>query len=345
MGKSAAVVARLRRSKPNRPGLGRKRRGKGFSYVDESGARLTDDDVKARIVSLVIPPAWEDVWISPDPLGHIQATGIDAAGRRQYVYHPDWRARRDAVKHDHVLEIGERLPGARERIAEDLESRGLNRRRVLAAAARMLDLGFFRVGGERYAEQNASYGLATIRRKHVSVERGGIVTFDYPAKSGRQRVQSLAEPKLVAVIRALVSRRGGGHELLAYTEGRRWYDVRSEDINDYLREVVGVEVSAKDFRTWHGTVLAAIALAVVESEGMSPTARKRVVSHAVREVAEYLGNTPAVCRGSYIDPRVIDRFESGETIGAVIPRLGAGTEDGQLASIGAAERAVLRLLS
>lgn len=344
MGKGA-LVPRLRRVSPTRPGLSRQRRGKGFSYLDETGARLQDDEAKARMTALVIPPAWQDVWICPHPTGHLQAVGVDAAGRRQYVYHPDWRARRDAVKHDRVLEIGQRLPSAREQIAADLKTRGLNRRRVLATAARMLDLGFSRVGGERYAEQNSSYGLATMRREHVTVERGGIVTFDYPAKSGRQRVQSLAEPGVVAVVRSLLARSGGGDELLTFHEGRRWYDVRSADINEYLRDVVGVEVSAKDFRTWHGTVLAAIALAVVEADGMLPTARKRVVSHAVKEVAEYLGNTPAVCRRSYIDPRVIDRFESGETIGNAIPRLGAGTEEGQLASIGAAERAVLRLLA
>ena len=321
------------------------RSGRGFRYLDMAGGAITDGPTKARIAALVIPPAWQDVWICPHPNGHIQALGTDAAGRRQYVYHPDWRAPRDAVKHDHVLELGQRLPAARERVAIDLASRGLNRRRVLATAARMLDLGFFRVGGERYALQNNSYGLATILREHVSVRRGGLVTFDYPAKSGQRRVQSLAEPNVVAVIRALLRRTDGGLELLAFRQGDRWYDVRSSDINDYLCEIVGFPVSAKDFRTWHGTVLAAIALAVVEVDGMSATARKRVVSRAVTEVSEYLGNTPAVCRRSYIDPRVIDRFERGETISSVLSRLGAGAEEGQLASIGAAERAVLKLLS
>ena len=338
-------MPRLKRSNPAGPGILRKTRGRGFTYVDVDGSPLTDQPTRERIKALVIPPAWRDVWICPYPNGHIQAIGIDDAGRRQYLYHPDWRARRDAIKHDHVVEVARRLPAARERIGADLATRGLNRRRVLATAARMLDLGFFRIGGERYAEENSSYGLATIRREHVSLERGGVVTFDYPAKSGRQRVQALAEPGVVAVIRALLKRPGGGEELLAYRQGSEWRDVRSVDINDYLCEVVGTEVSAKDFRTWHGTVLAAIALAVAVPDGMSPTARKRLVTHAVKEVSEYLGNTPAVCRSSYIDPRVIERFESGETIERAVPLLGAEAEAGELASIGGAERAVLRLLA
>jgi DNA topoisomerase-1 len=338
-------VPRLKRSRPNGPGIARRARGRGFTYVDVNGTTLTDAPTLERIKALVIPPAWRDVWICPYPNGHIQAIGVDAAGRRQYLYHPDWRTRRDAIKHDHVTDVARLLPAARARIAEDLASRGLNKRRVLAAAARMLDLGFFRIGGERYAEENSSYGLATIRREHVTLERGGVVTFAYPAKSGRQRVQALAEPGVVAVIRALLKRPGGGEELLAYRDGGVWRDVRSSDINDYLCEVVGTEVSAKDFRTWHGTVLAAIALAVAQPEGMSPTARKRLVTHAVKEVSTYLGNTPAVCRRSYIDPRVIERFEAGETIERAVPLLGVGTEEGQLASMGGAERAVLRLLT
>lgn len=338
-------MPRLRRSNPAKPGIKRQRRGRGFTYVDVDGSPLRDQEIRTRIADLVIPPAWQDVWITPHPNGHIQAIGVDAAGRKQYIYHADWRTRRDALKHDHVLELGKRLPAARQRVAADLEGSGLTRLRVLAASARMLDLGFFRVGGERYAEENGSYGLATIRREHVHVQRGGLVVFDYPAKSGRQRVQHLTEPAVVDVVRGLLRRRDGGEELLAYKDGREWRDIRSQDINDYLREIVGAEVSAKDFRTWHGTVLAAIALAVVEPDGMSETARKRAVTRAVKEVSEYLGNTPAVCRRSYIDSRVIDHFESGETISNVIPRLGADADEGMLASIGAAERATLRLLA
>jgi DNA topoisomerase-1 len=339
-------MPRLRRSSPSGPGIRRVRRGRGFSYVDVDGTALTDAPTRARIKALVIPPAWTDVWICPYPNGHIQAVGTDQAGRRQYLYHPDWRARRDAAKHDHVLDVARRLPEARERIGADLATRGLNRRRVLATAARMLDLGFFRVGGERYAEENSSYGLATIRREHVTVQRGGVVAFDYPAKSGRQRVQALAEPGVVTVVKALLRRPDPAPELLAYVgSDRRWHDVRSSDINAYLCEVVGTDVSAKDFRTWHGTVLAAIALAVAEPSGMSRTARKRLVTHAVKEVSEYLGNTPAVCRASYIDPRILERFESGETIEQAVPLLGADAGEGQLASIGAAEQAVLRLLA
>ena len=237
-------MPRLKRSDPSRPGIVRKGRGRGFTYLDIDGSPLTDAPTRERIKALVIPPAWRDVWICPYPNGHVQAIGVDAAGRRQYQYHPDWRVRRDVIKHDHVVDVARRLPAARERIDADLASRGLNRRRVLATAARMLDLGFFRIGGERYAEENSSYGLATIRREHVSLERGGIVTFDYPAKSGRQRVQALAEPRVVAVIKALLKRPGGGDELLAYRLGREWRDLRSADINEYLSEVVGTEVSA-----------------------------------------------------------------------------------------------------
>jgi DNA topoisomerase IB len=336
-------MPRLRRVDCAEPGLRRVRRGRGFSYVDTDGNRVDDAETLRRIADLVIPPAWEDVWICPVPNGHIQATGTDAAGRRQYRYHDAWRVARDREKHEHMLEFARLLPSARERMLADLRRDDVDRTRVLAAAARLLDLGFFRIGSEQYAEQNESYGLATMRRDHVTCS-AGVLTFDYRAKSGKQRVQSLADDELCALVRTLTRRRGGGPELLAYRDGRHWVDIKSHDINGYLGEITGGDFTAKDFRTWHATVLCAVALAVSAHAPTTETARKRVVSRAVKEVAHYLGNTPAVCRSSYIDPRVIDRYNDDLTIHDELHRLGADARFGELATQGAIEEAVLRLL-
>lgn len=335
-------MPRLRRVDVRVPGIARVRRGRGFGYRDAEGRPIDDPDTLDRIRSLAIPPAWREVWICADPCGHIQATGTDAAGRQQYLYHPVWRQRRDLAKFDRVLDVAARLPALREVVQSDLAGSGLTRRRVLAAAVRLLDLGFFRVGGEQYAESNGSYGLATLRREHVSVH-SGVLTFDYPAKGGKQRIQHVADEPVVRVVRALLRRRGGGEELLAYRLQDRWVDVRSDDINAHLRELLGTEVSAKDFRTWNATVLAAVALAV-SRHARSESARQRAVSRAMREVADYLGNTPAVCRSSYVDPRVVDRYRQGRTIVGDLDRLGANLEFGSLATQGAVEQAVLELL-
>ena len=303
------------------PGIARRRRGRGFEYLDEDGRRVADEEVLERIRSLAIPPAWKDVWICPYPMGHIQATGIDAAGRKQYRYHDRWRERRDREKFDAMLDFARALPRLRERAACDLALDEVTRERVLAGAVRLLDRGFFRIGSEGYAEQNETYGLATIRKDHVSL-RDGSVVFDYEAKGGKRRVQQLLDPQVLELVRALKRRRGGGPELLAYREGRGWRDVKSADINEYVKEATGGDFSAKDFRTWNGTVLCAIALAVSAPAATgSRTVRKRAVKRAVDEVAHYLGNTPAVCRASYIDPRVFDRFDGGLTIGGVLPEL------------------------
>jgi len=310
---SVTAVARVRRSDPNRPGYSRRRRGTGFEYLDERGRRIDDRDEVERIRSLAIPPAWEEVWISPDPRGHIQAVGTDAAGRRQYRYHDAWRAGRDRRKHERIVAFAERLPAVRDRVARDLARRGMPRERVLAAAVRLLDRAFFRVGGESYAEQNGSYGLATIRKRHVTV-RGDTIVFDYVAKGGVRRIQRVGDPELATIVRALLKRPNGGHELLAWKEGGRWRDVRSADINAYLKEHMGEDVSAKDFRTWHATVLAAVLLAERDAEATSHTSRRKLVTAAIRDVAGFLGNTPAVARSSYVDPRVVDRFLDGETI-------------------------------
>jgi DNA topoisomerase I len=336
-------VARLKRVDCAGPGITRVRRGRGFAYVDAGGRRVTDPETLRRVQELVIPPAWNDVWICPYPRGHIQAVGTDAAGRRQYRYHDEWRTQRDAAKHDRVLLFARRLPLAREIVRGHLDERGLTRTRVLAAAFRLLDLGFFRVGGESYAEENGSYGLATMRREHVTV-KGDLISFDYVAKSGKQRHQAVVDPSVTKVVRALLKRDGGGDELLAWQDRRGWHDIGSADINAYLKQVLGQDVSAKDFRTWHATVLMAVGLAVSTGAPTSPSGRKRAVSRVVTEVSNYLGNTPAVCRSSYIDPRVIDLYDDGVTVARALDRLGADADFGHPATHGQVEAAVLRML-
>ena len=337
-------MPRLRRSDCTSPGIRRLRRGRGFSYEEEDGTRVQEPEVVERIAELAIPPAWTEVWICPEANGHIQATGFDDAGRKQYLYHQRWREHRDRHKFERMLEFATRLPAMREQLDEDLGLRGMQERRVLACVAKLLDLGFFRIGGERYAEENESYGLATLRRNHVEVKKGKVF-FDFPAKSAKRHVQEIADPSVLPTIRTLKKRRGGGQELFAYRNGKGWSDVTSSDINEYLKELTGDEFTAKDFRTWNATVLAAVAVAT-EAEGeMSKTARKRVVNGAVKQVAEYLNNTPAVCRSAYIDPRVFDRFDSGQTIRASLKRIRGGAGSGEFADREAIERAVRRLLS
>lgn len=336
-------MPRLRRVSVTSPGFSRRRRGRGWTYLDTQGRRIVDPAVVARIDALAIPPAYRDVWICPFPNGHLQAVGTDDRGRRQYRYHEQWRADRDRAKHDRVLEVAGRLPGARQRVQELLATEGLTRDRVLAAAFRLLDLGFFRVGGDSYAEANGSYGLATLRRDHVH-QRGDELVFHYVAKSGKDRTTVVADPAVRDVVRSLKRRRGGGQDLLAWKVGSRWHDVSSGDVNDFLHEVLGPDVSAKDFRTWHATVLAAVALAVSLPVAHTPTARRRAVTRACAEVSEYLGNTPAVCRTSYIDPRVVDLFGDGVTIAPALEQLGEGASFGHPATHGAVELAVQDLL-
>lgn len=336
---------RLRRVSCTGPGIARRRRGRGFAYVDAAGQPVDDQVTLERIKALVIPPAWNEVWICSTASGHIQATGVDARGRRQYRYHDLWRLQRDLAKHDRILDFAARLPTAREAIRSDLQGSGATRERVLACAVRLLDLGFFRIGGEQYAAENETYGLATMRKDHVHVARDGTLTFDYTAKSGKHLHKSLNEPEVGAVIALLKRRRGGGEELLAFrgADGD-WVDVKSGDINAYLRAVTGGEDSAKDFRTWSATVLAAIGLAVSTQVAGSPTARRRAVTRVVKEVSEQLGNTPAVCRASYIDPRIIDLYDAGITIRDDLEQLGEDASYGEPAFQGAIETAVLALL-
>ncbi|MFL5782193.1 MAG: DNA topoisomerase IB [Thermoleophilaceae bacterium] len=336
-------MARLRRVDCSGPGIVRRRRGRGFEFLDPDGNRVTDPEDIERIAELAIPPAWKDVWICPAPNGHLQATGVDARGRKQYLYHRKWRERRDQEKFDEMVSFARSLPAMRRRVAKHLADTGLTRRRVLACSVRMLDRGFFRVGGEDYAVENETYGLATMHKSHVRLG-DGTLTFDYPAKSGQRRVQSIVDPYVHEIVGQLKRRRGGSPELLAYKDDRgRWRDVKSADINAYVKQVTGGDYSAKDFRTWNATVLASVALAVSgEAATGSKTARNRAKTRAVKEVSRYLGNTPAVCRASYIDPRVFDRFDSGLTIGGALSEVGETSDMDSLH--GPIESAVLELI-
>jgi DNA topoisomerase IB len=325
------------------PGIARRRRGRGFEYVDPAGGRVDDLETLQRIRALAIPPAWKDVWICVDPHGHLQAVGTDAAGRRQYRYHDLWRQRRDQKKFGDMLDFARAVPALRRTAAEHLATDGLNHDRVLACAVRLLDRGFFRVGGEEYAEGNGSYGLATLEKRHVQLDDEDVLVFDYPGKWAKRRIQAIVDPDVYDVVRELKARRGGGSALLAYKSGRRWVDVRSSEINAYVKEWTGGDFSAKDFRTWHATVLAAVALAVSE-RAQTKTGRRRAVVRAVNEVSRYLGNTPAVCRASYIDPRVFDRYRAGVTISPALEGLAQLDEERSPATQGVIEEAVLALL-
>ncbi|OBJ48249.1 DNA topoisomerase IB [Mycobacterium asiaticum] len=309
---------RLRRSVLDKPGLTRKRRGKGFAYYGPDGELVTDAATLQRIKDLVIPPAWKKVWISPYPNGHIQAVGTDAAGRRQYLYHVNWQQERAEEKFDRVLELSKELPSYRERIARDLAGRGLRRDRVLALGLHLVDLGYFRAGGEQYAEENESYGLATLLCEHVTVRRDA-VAFDYPAKSGVRRTYEVEDPEVVRAVRALLRRTEPIERLLVCRNTSGWTEVHADDLRARFKELVGDEYSLKDLRTWHGTVLAAVAFADADP-AVSQRVAKRVEAAVMREVAEELGNTPAVARGSYVDPRVVTGYRQGLTIASATRR-------------------------
>jgi DNA topoisomerase-1 len=336
------IGMRLRRADTSRPGYTRRRHGRGFGYLDAAGQPLRDPVELDRVKSLVIPPAWREVWISTDPRGHIQAIGTDAAGRRQYRYHDQWRVKRDAAKFDHVLEVARHLPELREQVAADLGGRGYGRDRVLAAAARLLDVGVFRIGGEAYAtgedpSGEATYGLATLLREHVTV-RGDAMTFQYPAKGNIERSQRIVDAPTAKLLKALLKRDDDEPELLAFRDGTGWRDVRSDDINGYLKEHSGgCEISAKDFRTWHATVLAAVALAGAPAS--TKTAKRRAVVAAMKQVAQYLGNTPTVAKASYVDPRVVDLYNSGTVL-----KLSTGDPLTVEGARSEAEKALLELL-
>jgi DNA topoisomerase I len=309
---------RLRRSVLSGPGIARKRRGSGFAYFTPEGAALADPETLQRVQDLVIPPAWKKVWISPYPNAHIQAVGTDAAGRRQYLYHEAWQQERAEEKFDRVLELSKQLPLWRKRVAHDLAGQGLTRDRVLALAFYLLDRGYFRAGGERYAEEHESYGLATLLCEHVTVRRDA-VSFDFPAKSGVRRTLEIKDAQVVRAVRSLTRRTDCTGRLLVCRNGSGWIDVRADDLNVRFKEIVGDEYSVKDMRTWHGTVLAATAFADADP-AVSQRVAKRVEAAVMKEVAAELGNTPAVARGSYVDPRVVAGYERGITIAAAVGR-------------------------
>ncbi|UYN83297.1 MAG: DNA topoisomerase IB [Microcella sp.] len=311
-------MPRLRRSDVSRPGIVRVRAGRGFSYRDATGSRIDDPVVIDRIRALAIPPAWDDVWVSPHSNGHIQAVGTDDAGRRQYLYHAAWRERKDREKFERMLELAASLPTARRSVTLDLKrcatdpSAALDRAVVLAAAFRMLDSGSLRVGSEQYAAGNGSYGLSTLLCAHVAVTGDRVVTLRFPAKSGQEWKSEIDDALLALIVRRL-KRRGSRARLLAWRDGAGWHRVSASEINDDLRRRTGGDFTAKDFRTLQGTVAAARELAV-QGPQTTPTARRRAIARAVAAAAETLGNTPAIARSSYIDPRVIDRFDQGLTI-------------------------------
>ena len=335
-------MVRLRRSSPDTPGWTRRRAGKGFVYLDQDGERLGPGDV-ARVKGLVIPPAWQDVWICSWPNGHLQAVGTDDAGRRQYLYHPDWRVRRDGEKFRRMLVFGKALSKAREQVLVDLGAASMTQERACAVAVRLLDLRYFRIGNEEYAEENTSFGLTTLERRHVRRD-GKALVFEFTGKSGIEHTITIDDAGAVEALEVMRRRRGGDDRLLAWKDGRRWRPVDSALVNEYVGLTTGMEATAKDFRTWHATVLMAVALAVSREVADSPGKRRRAVARAYHEVAEYLGNTPAVARASYVDPRIVDLYDGGSTVLRALEQAGSDGGEGPFLH-GAVERAVLRLLS
>jgi DNA topoisomerase-1 len=317
---AAAAVPGLIRSDLHGPGIIRERSSGGFRYYDPSGAEVTDPDTLRRVGALGIPPAWKDVWISPDPLGHIQATGVDSRGRTQYRYHQVWREQRDAQKFAHMLRFAEALPTLRSATVRDLGGRHRDRDRVTAAAVRLIDLGLFRIGGERYAELDHHYGATTLQKHDVTVTRDGIA-FDYIAKEGKRRTITVTDRGVRSVVRALVSSDNSSGSLFWFQDGDTWRPLRSHEVSSYIATRAGGHFTAKEFRTWNATVLMALLLANADP---APTerSRKSAITGAVRGVADWLGDTPAVARASYIDPRVISRYTADGEL-TVIPRLPA----------------------
>ena len=332
-------MVRLRGTSPDEPGWTRRRAGAGFVSLDEHGGRLPAAKAQ-RVKDLVIPPAWEDVWITPYDNGHLQAVGTDDAGRRQYLYHPDWRTRRDAEKFDRMLEFGRALARARELVVADLGHQGMPLQRACAVAVRLLDLGYFRIGNDVYADEHGSFGLTTLERRHVRRQQDRLV-FTFVGKSGIEHRVEIDDAMVIEALEVMRKRRSAGDpSLLAFKDGRSWRSLIPDAVNDYVRESTGMEATAKDFRTWHATVLAAAALAKTDEPGETKASRKRAVSGAMNEVAEFLGNTPALARSAYVDPRVVEAYERGRTIHGTTRRRYEDPDQRQAAL----ERAALRLI-
>ena len=341
-------MPRLRTVSTRDPGWKRLRHGRGFRYLDVDGSPLGPAEVE-RVKALVIPPAWRDVWISPYPNAHLQAVGTDEAGRRQYLYHPMWRAKRDAAKFDRVIEMAAKLPDVRREIRADLDRDGVSRETARAAAVRLVDLGCFRLGSDSYTEQNGSYGLTTLERRHVR-RNGDSRVFSFTGKSGVEHDICLTDPQLCRVVDRMTLRRKDDDRLLCAKEGRRWVPLQASDVNEHIRELFGMEVTAKDFRTWHATVHVAATLgeAVLKAadgrKGKRPpgrTARQKTVRSAIVGASELLGNTPTVCRSSYVDPRVIDLYESDVTVAPALAKLSADEDEAR----DELDRAVVDLLT
>ena len=288
----------------------------------------------------MIPPAWEDVWICPHPRGHLQVVGTDDAGRRQYIYHPLWVEKRSAEKYDRVLRFGRRLPRIRKQVLADLARGDVCEEAASALAVRLLDLGYFRIGNDVYSEENGSFGLTTLERQHVR-RQGDLLVFKFVGKSGVEHRVEVDDPLVIEQLDRMRRRRSSSDpSLMCFRVGRRWRSLTPDSVNDYLRDTSGLEASAKDFRTWHATVLAAASLAEAPDPEASKTARRRAVTATMREVADYLGNTPTLARSAYVDPRVIDAYEEGRTIRAAVRREYEDRDERQAAL----ERAVLRLI-
>jgi DNA topoisomerase I len=305
----AAAVAGLARSDPRGPGIRRVRAADGLAYRDPAGADITDLPTLQRIKALALPPAWGDVWISPDPLGHIQATGVDSRGRTQYLYHQLWREQRDVQKFDHMVRFAGALPTLRVAAVHDLGRRQLDRERVVASAVRLIDLGLFRLGGERYAELDHHYGATTLQKQHVTIKRDGAV-FDYVAKEGKRRAITVTDRAVLSTLRLLTANDNGLDALFSWRDAGGWRPLHSHDVSAYIADHAGGHFTAKEFRTWNATVLMALQLANA-GPASSDRAARRVITASVRAVADWLGDTPAVARSSYIDPRLVSRYESG----------------------------------
>jgi DNA topoisomerase-1 len=337
---AAAKSAGLRYVNDDDPGIRRVGSGRNLCYEDPNGQRVTAPAILGRIKRLAIPPAWTDVWICPRDDGHIQATGRDARGRKQYRYHPDWRAVRDENKYERMIAFGRALPRIRRRVARDLRRRGLGREKVLAAMVRLLETTLVRVGNEEYARTNGSIGLSTMSDRHVDVKRDTL-RFQFKGKSGKNHDIELHDPRLAAIVGRIQDL--PGQELFQYIDEQGvQQDVKSEDVNNYLREIAGAEFSAKDFRTWAGTVLAAIALRQFERFDTKTQAKKNLVT-AIERVAERLGNTPAVCRKCYIHPVILDSYLDGATVEIILRKAEDALSHG-LPSLSGAEGAVLAFL-
>ena len=335
-----ALEAGLRYATDARPGIRRRRSGRGFAYSRPDGTRLDDPSTLARIRQLAIPPAWTDVWIAPDPRAHIQATGRDARGRKQYRYHPRWRARRDDTKFERAIDFGKALPRLRARLGRDLARRGLPREKVLAAVVRLLELTLIRVGNDEYARSNRSFGLTTLRGRHADVA-GSRLRFRFRGKGGAVHEVGLRDRRLAAVVRRCQEL--PGQDLFEWVDAEGdVHDVRSEDVNGYIREATGGRFTAKDFRTWAGTVLAYRALRAAERGASEADARHNVVV-AMRETAHRLGNSAAVCRRSYVHPAVVDAYLDGR-IGTALVAAAEDRDEAPAVATPAEEKAVVALL-